>query len=628
MERSNKQSLTSRIVAGVCLFVPLLILPPAFSFSFDSLPKAVYLCFSVAIFLLIPGALEWCLGHLLATTGGKLFLTFTLIGSISLIVSTLASVDPRLSFFGTRWRYFGAFGQLAVLTMGIAAAGCFTARRAALFFSLKMFSLAGLVAALYALCQFLGFDPILDPGLYTLVSPLHITRPPSSFGHPGYLAGFETMAFFVAIAIRQREKRRFWRLVLLACAGLALVSILISGTRAAVLAVVLCSPVFFAIRGGRALYGRAPQVLLVASVAVFGLFVLMPQGRGLRERLRQATDDFGGPRLLVWKDTLPLIRSRELTGSGPETFTAVFPKFQSRALYTRYPDFQQESPHNVFLDAAVAQGIPGLLNLLFAVALGGWCVWTAEEANRDVANILFAGLVACLIFHQFFAFTLPAYCAFVVLISSLVALNSTVTLSQPPLTNRGRVALATSGAVVAVVLLASAAQVIANDHAFARIDSFLKQGNVAGAVEEYHHARRWKLASNSADLWYSQQMAWVTQTLPSGQLQQMARAEALESSRIAFQDPGEDWVLAAYHRAILCASTGRQQEAEMVARQMIAEAPNWYQSHWILSRLLAASGRLEEGRREVDLALALAGNTKPAVRQKIDAYRQALLAAK
>ncbi len=504
------------LVAGVCLVVPLLILPAAFSFSFDSLPKAVYLYLSAASFLLLPGAFVRCASNLFATTAGKLFLIFASIASISLIVSALLSIDPQLSFFGARWRYLGALSQIAALTLGIAAAGCFSTSRPALFFSLRMFSLGGLFAALYALFQFFGFDPILDPRLYTLASTLHVTRPPSSLGHPGYLAGFETTVFFVALAVRQREKRRSWQFLLVACAGLALIAILISGTRAAVLAVVLCTPVFFAIRGVRAACGRTPQVLLLSSLAVFGLLVLTPRGEGLRQRLEQSTEDFGGPRLLVWKDTIQLIQARALTGSGPETFTAAFPQFQSRELYLRYPDFQQESPHNIFLDAAVAQGIPGVLVLLFAVALGGGCAWKTEQANRDVAFILFAAVVACLIFHQFFVFTLPTYCAFVFLISALVALSQPIGPKPPDITSRGRFALALPGTMFAMIFLAAAAQISVTDHAFARIDSLLKRGNLEGAVEQYHRAGRWKLAGDSPDLWYSQQMAWAAQALPAG----------------------------------------------------------------------------------------------------------------
>src|ERR1700733_2871857 len=210
MELSDQRSATSILVAGVCLLVPLLILPAGVSFSFDSLPKAAYLLLSAAIFLLLPGEFTRSVGNLFATTAGKLFLIFAAIGAISLIVCSLASVDPQLSFFGTRWRYFGAFTQLAALAMGIAAAGCFTVRRSALFLSLRMFSIAGLVAGVYALFQFFGFDPLLAPGLYTLT--FNITRPPSSLGHPGYLAGFEAIVFFVALAARQAEKRRLWRL--------------------------------------------------------------------------------------------------------------------------------------------------------------------------------------------------------------------------------------------------------------------------------------------------------------------------------------------------------------------------------------------------------------------------------
>jgi O-antigen ligase len=625
MELSDQRSPTSILVAGVCLLVPLLILPASVSFSFDSLPKAVYLLLSAAIFLLLPGGFARSVGNLFSTTAGKLFLIFAAIGAISVIVSSIFSVDPQLSFFGTRWRYFGASSQLAALAMGIAAAGCFIARRAALFFSLRMISLAGLLAAVYALFQFFGFDPLLAPGLYTLT--FNITRPPSSLGHPGYLAGFETIVFFVALAARQAERRRLWRLGLAACAGFALIAIFVSGTRAAVLAVVLCFPIFFAIRKVRGLHGWAPWVLLLLSVVVFGLLALTPPGRGLRQRVRQATQDFGGPRLRVWKDTLGLLQTRALTGSGPETFTVVFPRVESRELYLRYPDYQQESPHNVFLDAAVAQGIPGLLELLFAATLAGWCAWKTEEANRDVAYILGAGVAACLIFHQFFAFTLPTYCGFLLLLSALVALGAPLNLKRLELPRGGRVTLALSGALLAMVLLATAAQLSLTDYAFARIDSLLKRGNLAGAVEQYHFARRWKFFGDSPDLWYSQQMAWAVGAVPAGELQQLARDEAMEASRIAFENPGEDRVTAAYHRAILCASSGQQQEAETAARRLRLEAPNWYQPHWILSRLLVGRGHLEEGQRETEQALALVGDNKAELREQMKLYQQVVLLA-
>jgi hypothetical protein len=355
---------------------------------------------------------------------------------------------------------------------------------------------------------------------------------------------------------------------------------------------------------------------------------LTPQGRGLRQRVRQATQDFGGPRLLVWKDTLGLLPGRALTGTGPETFTVVFPRVESRELYLRYPDFQQESPHNVFLDAAVGQGIPGLLELLFAVSIAGWCAWKTEAANRDIAYILCAGVAACLIFHQFFAFTLPTYCGFLLLMSALVALSAPLNLKRLEVFTRGRhLTLALSGALLALVLLASVAQLSFTDYEFARIASLLKRGDLAGAVEQYHFARSWRFAGDSPDLWYSQQMAWAVQAAPLGELQQLARAEAMESSRIAFENPGEDLVTAAYHRAILCASSGQQQQAQTAARRLSLQAPNWYQPHWILSRLLVESGHLEEGQRETELSLALVGENKAELRQRMKLYEQVVLLA-
>jgi len=619
-----KLSAGSLVVAGTLFALPLLILPARLSFSFDALPKALLLYAATALVLLLPGALTRSVANLFASRAGRAFVALAVLWSISLAVAAVTSLDPQLSWFGTRWRSFGALSQIAVLAIGVVAAGSFRASPRALLVSLRMLSLAGLCAAVYALLQFLGLDPLLDPHLYTLATAMHVTRPPSTFGHPGYLGGFETAVFFVSLGLRSRESRFIWRLLLAVCTVSALVAILISGTRAAVLAVLLCCPILLTRRARLAPGGRMPLLLLATSLAAFGMLLAAPQGEGLRLRLHQWIQDPGGPRSVLWKDTLRMIGSAPITGSGPETFAVVFPKFESRELYVRYPDFQQESPHNIFLDAAACQGIPGLIVLVLSIALGACCVWKTEDTNRELGRVLVAGLLALVIFHQFFAFTLPTFLTFLLLISALVGLSKPDRPALQSVPRPARVSFAVVRGAVALILLACAAQLDVTDHAFARIDALLKQGNLADGIEQYHQQRRLRLMGRGPDLWYSQQMVWAAQSLPDGALQQLARAEAVESSRIAFQAPGEDRVLAAYHRALLCASIGQEQTAETVTRKLSLDAPNWYQPHWILSRLLTANGRITDAKSEADLALDLAIHTPPQTLEQIKIYHDAV----
>ena len=89
-------------------------------------------------------------------------------------------------------------------------------------------------------------------------------------------------------------------------------------------------------------------------------FYFSPAGLKLRARGQWELEDLrGGARLLLWRDSLRMARERSLLGFGPDTFGVEFPRYQSVELSRAYPDFYHESPHNIFLDALVSQGVPG-----------------------------------------------------------------------------------------------------------------------------------------------------------------------------------------------------------------------------------------------------------------------------
>src|SRR5207302_213067 len=131
-------------------------------------------------------------------------------------------------------------------------------------------------------------------------------------------------------------------------------------------------------------------------------------GWQLRSRTRWFIEDpWGGSRLMLWRDSLHMAGSRLALGNGPEVFTAAFPAFESKALAEAYPDFSHESPHNIFLDVFVSQGIPGLL------LLAALCYCALRYGDRRFLPALAAGLVA----HQFSVFTAPTALLFYLVIA-------------------------------------------------------------------------------------------------------------------------------------------------------------------------------------------------------------------
>ena len=149
------------------------------------------------------------------------------------------------------------------------------------------------------------------------------------------------------------------------------------------------------------------------------LFV-SPAGQGLRSRIHWSLEEpLGGARPLLWRDTIRMGGYRLAAGYGPETFGPNFPSINPSALARAYPDFQHESPHNVFLDALVSQGIPGLL--LFWRRDAG--VISGFSALRKAPYLACArrGFGRRLASQQFNVFTLPTALYFYLMVALITA---------------------------------------------------------------------------------------------------------------------------------------------------------------------------------------------------------------
>jgi tetratricopeptide (TPR) repeat protein len=336
----------------------------------------------------------------------------------------------------------------------------------------------------------------------------------------------------------------------------------------------------------------AYAALLPIAVAAF---YFSPAGRPLRSRTRWFIEDpWGGARPTLWRDSLAMGLSRPLLGFGPEVFTAEFPRYQSEALARAYPDFAHESPHNIFLDALVSQGLPGVI-LLALLLLAG-----LRTRDPAIAAALTAGIVS----QQFTVFTIPT----ALLTFTTVALALPCFETKPGGDRRIVLALVP----VSLALLYCAARYSLADYELARAQSFLQAGDTGSAAAAYGRYTGWRLPGASADLWYSRTLLDLSgsSAAPSLRLQAMTLAggAALQATTSA-EDPFNAW----YHAAQLAAARNDVAAAELALRYAIAASPTWFKPHWTLARLLALTGRREEARREAALALRLDAGKHPEV---------------
>lgn len=610
------------LLALVMALIPLAI-APGLLFYFDVTPKIVLLLLGTAA-----AAVCWAAGKSFRPVAGFYrasreagWFVVAMCGmALSLGVSTLASVNPALSLGGSHWRYWGLVTQLAALGLAYLVAACCAGRPDRVRVMLGAIAASGLIGAAYGIAQYFGWDPLLDARGYHVGEGIWtIVRPPSTLGHADYFANWLLAVAFGGAALAPAEGALRW----LAWASVALssVAIVLSGTRAAMIGLA-AGAVFLILSRGLRLTRRV-TLMAAGTVAAAAVFYLSPAGAQLRARVHWALQEpAGGARFLLWRDSLHMAVSRWPAGYGPETFIASFARHQSAALGRAYPDFYHESPHNIFLDALVAQGVAGPVVLLALCAIGFAAAW--NRRGDPVAGALAAGLLAMNLSEQFACFMLPTALAYYATIAMLVALSVRAPLEPPPARRRWpRVTLA---AVVAGVLTIFGVRLWMAETALAAVRRDLDWHRVGDAANHYADYQRWRWHGSSADLWYSRRLG----ELAGSNAERVVRTQAFQQAGLAAQRAiaaGEAPFNAYYNLAAFYASQNDFVHTEQSLRSAISCAPNWFKPHWMLAQVLQAAARLKEAEVEAAAAAALDGGKHPEVTSTLEHIRRALRAA-
>jgi O-antigen ligase len=560
------------LVQAVTLGLLALILAPGWLFYFDVTPKLCVLLAGAAVC-----AVLWR-----GERASRGFTAVTAASAASLAISAAFSNSPALSVFGSTWRRFGLTAQLAALLLAWMVAASDRRSRISV---LRAVAWSSGLAALYGIAQYFGWDPLLPRAAYHIGEGIWtIVRPPGTLGYVSYFATWLLMGGFLSLGLAGIEDRKSYRAVAFVAAALSFTAMSLTGTRAALLGMAVGIAAAAARSGFR--IPRRAWAAAAAVAAVAALFYFSPGGWMLRSRSRWfAEDPGGGARPLLWRDSLRMGAARPLAGFGPEVFTAAFPHYESRELARAYPEFSHESPHNIFLDALVSQGLPGLACLGALCAIGILAAWRAKE--RWTLAALAAGIVA----QQFTVFTIPTAALFYVVAA----------LPQTP--REGRLAPWARAALwaVAAVLLFCAVRYAAADLFLERTNRALAARDLHRAGEEYASYQRFRLPGAAADLWYSRALLALPAILPAGQA-------ALAAVR-GPEDPFDAW----YNLAQIYAAGNSAAEAERCLRNAAAAHPVWFKPHWTLAQLLRLEGRIPEAAAEAALAADLDGGKHPEV---------------
>src|SRR5437867_1454901 len=320
---------------------------------------------------------------------------------LAVLLSSVTSVNPRLSFFGAAGRDEGLFAYCAYIALFLVGVHSFGSHRG--FRTLTQ--AAGITAVLTSAYGLLKvFIPPLFAGeafIRDWYGVLGIARIPSTLGSPvvfgGYLAFMIPLLLAAGVAERGAS-RHCW----LAAACLALVALALTLTRAAWLATFI-GLVVFGVAAGPFAWRR--RVILVAAavivVASAGFLVRRVGTPAVIWSHVIASADIGSgspaQRLYIWSRTLGLIVIRPWLGWGLETLGTVFPYDRASLVqvFSPRPNIIDKA-HNDLLQVAVSIGIPGALAY---VAVWGSVVWSAVRLWRraaDAPRVLAAGWLAAI----------------------------------------------------------------------------------------------------------------------------------------------------------------------------------------------------------------------------------------
>jgi O-antigen ligase len=578
-------------VAGVPLaFAPGLLL------EYEVIPKLVVLLISTAGLLACWPAWYPGVRGLVETRQGQIFAGLLCLQAASLVVSTAVAPQPELALAGSAWRRYGVAPQLALLVLAFLTASAVAARRSLLSAVLPGIAVASGIASIYAVVQYAGWDPFLSRSLYTTHYYGDLLRVPSTLGHAVYLGSFlaATLPLTLWLAADSSGNKRT---IYISIGGVSLLALLLSGSRSATAAAV--AGVAISIIGGKRLRIDRKVAMVAACAAIVILLALLTGDLGASFRLRLTQwrqDVYGGPRLVMWRDSVTLIGRHAVLGTGPESFGTQFRRVQSAELSRAYPDFSQESPHNVFLAAAVEQGIPGLVVIAGLV----WLLFATRPPRDGPGPALRASGIAMFICISFLTVTIHGALMLYLAVGWLIAVSARADASagRPPS------ALVPATLSLAIVLMAVAGAYLRQDLAYREIG----RASLGGMTSALDTVAGMRFPGAGDDLWASRQFAAHARASTGESAARAWAASAAASARA--ERSGDDFAAAAFQSALLSIGRNDAAAAENKLRETIAAAPNWYKPHLLLAQLVRFGGRTAESDLEAARALDLAGELR------------------
>lgn len=397
---------------------------------------------------------------------------------MSLIISTVFSIAPNLSFFGSYDRIQGLFSHLLYLSSFIIFLQLFLAKQNRKFFIISTVIVGSLVS-IHAILQHFGIAVFFNGAMQEFLG-----RSFATFGHPNFLGQFLILPLWLALYLAKEKPSH--RIPAIIASLLIFTALLFTENRASILGVIFGAALLFSLDNRLSLRLKTLLLTLLPLTFFAFIFLVAPSLRSLSTRF------------FLWEGSLQIFPDHPLFGSGLESFKLVFQK----AATSEFLNLEQlysiaDRAHNEYLDILINQGIFGLASYI-SVTIGIFYL-VFKNRNQTLARFLGAAFLSILV-SNFFGFSLTVHWLyFGSLIALILALYQKL---KPFILPKNLLTISLSGVILGIGILGiiNTTNTLRADNLFKSGTGLIYQGRVMEGIEEIQTAAN--LNTHQSDIFF------------------------------------------------------------------------------------------------------------------------------
>ncbi len=392
------------------------------------------------------------------------------------IISSITSINPIMSLFGTYKRFEGLTATLCYILIFYATVNFITTKKRAYWLIIAIVA-GGAISSSYGIAQHLGFDMFKW-------SSFEARRVFSTFGNPVFFSAYlvTTLPVAVALFLRKSFQQRnapvlrkshiFW--VFFAIASIIYTAFWLTNTRACFMALIGGLVPFLFLIFRRQSHEKYKFFVLVASFTLIGIFFNIQYDSSIVKRFierfteeKKTNNQLAVPshdkkgiealpiaettqfherpwiarklpvsessfsRIFQYSAAIEIIKDYPALGIGPDTIGIVYQKNLAKVYSVLesdrgFPFPRQDRIHNDILDTAATRGIFGLGTYIWLLAAFGIYVGRnykrLNDRNKMLVLGLLAGIVCYLIQNEFSFGNTPIVTLFWVMVGLCISI--------------------------------------------------------------------------------------------------------------------------------------------------------------------------------------------------------------